>query len=98
MDRNNDNEVELYSCFGAEWQRWEMDENNRIINALNGQCLDIRDGNGYPDVYVSQCDDGSSSQSWEFQDIPPVEDGKNIGREPSFTQNEYFHKETSFDF
>ena len=79
MDRNNNNEVELYSCFGAEWQKWEMDENNRIINALNGQCLDIRDGNGYPDVYVSQCD-GSNSQGWEFQDAPPVEDGKNVGR------------------
>ena len=67
MDRNNDNEVELYSCFGAGWQRWEMDEDNRIINALNGQCLDTRDGNGYPDVYVNQCD-SSNSQGWVFQD------------------------------
>ena len=64
MDRNNNNEVELYSCFGAEWQRWTMDE-GRIINAVNGQCLDIRDGSS--DVYVSGCD-GSNSQSWIFQD------------------------------
>ena len=67
MDRNNNNEVELYSCFGAEWQRWEMDDNNRIINALNGQCLNIMDGNEYPDVYVSQCD-GLNPQNWQFQD------------------------------
>ena len=64
MDRNNNNEVELYSCFGAEWQRWTMDD-GRIINAVNGQCLDIRDGSS--DVYVSGCD-GSNSQSWIFQD------------------------------
>ena len=67
MDRNNDNEVELYSCFGAEWQRWEMPGNDIIVNAVNGQCLDTRDGNGYPDVYVRECD-GSSSQNWSFQD------------------------------
>ena len=76
MDRNNNNEVELYSCFGAEWQKWSMDD-NRIINALNGQCLDIRDGND--DVYVSKCDD-STTQSWTFQDAPPVEHGKLVGK------------------
>ena len=65
MDRNNNNEVELYSCFGAEWQRWTMDD-GRIINAVNGECLDIRDGSS--DVYVSGCDD-SNSQSWIFHTI-----------------------------
>ena len=100
MDRNNNNEVELYSCFGAEWQRWEMSENNRITNALNGQCLDIRDGNDYPDVYVSQCDDSSNSQGWEFQDAPPppIEDGKNIGKDTIVIQNEYLVYKSLFDF
>jgi len=63
MDANNNNKVEVYSCFGAEWQTWYQQDNN-IKNGLNDQCLDIRDGF---DAFVSECN-GSNLQNWQLVD------------------------------
>ena len=40
-DRNNENEVELYSCFDAGWQKWEL-RGQTIRNRAIGKCLDIK--------------------------------------------------------
>ena len=40
-DGNNDNEVELYSCSGASWQKWEL-RGDTLKNRGLGRCLDIK--------------------------------------------------------
>jgi len=62
MDGNNNNKVEVYHCFGAEWQHWYQ-EGDTIRNNLNDECLDIRDGY---DAFVSNCN-GSNRQNWKLE-------------------------------
>ena len=40
-DGNNDNEVELYSCFDAAWQKWDL-RGKTLRNRGLGKCLDIK--------------------------------------------------------
>ena len=40
-DGNNGNEVELYTCLGYSWQRWELREQTLRNRALGG-CLDVK--------------------------------------------------------
>ena len=40
-DGNNDNEVELYSCFDAAWQKWDL-RGKTLRNRGLGRCLDIK--------------------------------------------------------
>ena len=60
VDANNNNLVEVYSCFGAEWQNWDR-VGDTIVNAANGECLDIEGSN----AVVRGCD-GSDSQNWDM--------------------------------
>ena len=59
-DGNNNNLVEVYSCFGAEWQNWDR-VGDTIVNAANGECLDVEGSN----AVVRGCD-GSDSQNWDM--------------------------------
>merc|ERR1712172_138711 len=43
-DQNN-SEVELYTCSGAQWQKWDI-VGKTIVNRNSGHCLDIA---GCPD-------------------------------------------------
>lgn len=61
MDGNNNNKVEVYHCFGAEWQHWYQ-EGDTIRNSLNDDCLDIRDGY---DAFVADCN-ASMRQNWSL--------------------------------
>ena len=40
-DGNNDNEVELYSCFDVAWQKWDL-RGKTLRNHGLGKCLDIK--------------------------------------------------------
>ena len=40
-DGNNDNEVELYSCSGVAWQKWDL-RGQTLRNRGLGRCLDIK--------------------------------------------------------
>ena len=40
-DGNNDNEVELYTCSGAAWQKWDL-RGKTLKNRGLGRCLDIK--------------------------------------------------------
>ena len=40
-DGNNDNEVELYSCFDAAWQKWDL-RGKTLRNRGLHKCLDIK--------------------------------------------------------
>merc|ERR1712025_177911 len=58
-DGNNDNEVELYSCFDAAWQKWDL-RGKTLKNRGLHKCLDIKncpDGNceGGTDIWVYDC-------------------------------------------
>ena len=61
MDSNNGNKVEVYTCFGAEWQQW-LQEGDTIRNGLNDGCLDIRSED---DAFVSDCN-ASNTQTWSL--------------------------------
>jgi len=67
-DKNNENEVELYSCSGAAWQRWEI-RDKTIVNLGLNRCLDIKncpDGcESGQDVWVYDCY-GGKNQNWEW--------------------------------
>ena len=52
--------MEVYSCFGAEWQNWNR-VGDTIVNAANGECLDLDGSN----AVVRGCD-GSDSQNWDM--------------------------------
>jgi len=60
MDANNNNLVEVYSCFGAEWQNWDR-VGDTIVNAANGECLALDGSN----AVVRGCD-GSDGQNWDM--------------------------------
>ena len=49
-DGNNGNEVELYTCLGYSWQRWDLRERTLRNRALGG-CLDVKN---CPGRYLSQ--------------------------------------------
>ena len=49
-DGNNGNEVELYTCLGYSWQRWELRQQTLRNRALGG-CLDVKN---CPGRYSSQ--------------------------------------------
>ena len=60
-DGNNDNEVELYSCFDAAWQKWEL-RGKTLRNRGLGRCLDIKNcpGNNFiSNVYQLGISDGN---------------------------------------
>ena len=59
-DANNNNLVEVYSCFGAEWQNWSR-VGDTIVNAANGECLALDGSN----AVVRGCD-GSDGQNWDM--------------------------------
>ena len=67
MDANNENAVEVYSCSGVEWQKWEM-QGDYIINKGTGRCLDIKncpDGcESGADVWGYDCIIGEN-QKWD---------------------------------
>merc|ERR1712192_136480 len=41
QDANNENQVELYSCSGVAWQKWDL-VGQTIVNRQSGRCLDIQ--------------------------------------------------------
>ena len=49
-DGNNDNEVELYSCSGAAWQKWDL-RGKTLRNRGLGKCLDIKN---CPGKFISE--------------------------------------------
>ena len=61
MDSNNGNKVEVYTCFGADWQQWRQQGDN-IRNGLNDGCLDIKSGDN---AFVSNCN-ASNNQKWNL--------------------------------
>ena len=67
-DKNNENEVELYSCSGAAWQKWEL-RGKTIRNRGLNKCLDIKncpDGcESGTDVWVYDCY-GGNNQDWDW--------------------------------
>jgi len=67
MDANNENAVEVYSCSGVEWQKWEV-QGDYIINKGTGRCLDIKncpDGcESGADVWGYDCINGEN-QKWD---------------------------------
>ena len=67
MDANNENAVEVYSCSGAEWQKWEVN-GDYIVNKHTGLCLDIKncpDGcNPGADVWGYESLNGEN-QKWD---------------------------------
>merc|ERR550519_107993 len=67
-DGNNDNEVELYSCSGVAWQKWDI-VGKTLRNRGIGRCLDIKncpDGCGEEtDVWVYECY-GGDNQDWDW--------------------------------
>jgi len=67
-DQNNQ-EVELYTCSGATWQKWDI-VGKTIVNRHSGRCLDIA---GCPDgcgagtnVWAYDCYQPGNNQQWEF--------------------------------
>ena len=52
--------MEVYSCFGAEWQNWDR-VGDTIVNAANGECLALDGSN----AVVRGCD-GSDGQNWDM--------------------------------
>jgi len=68
-DKNNDNEVELYSCLDVAWQKWDL-RGKTLRNRGLGRCLDIKncpDGNcdGGTDIWAYECY-GGENQNWEW--------------------------------
>ena len=67
-DKNNEFEVVLYSCSGANWQKWEL-VGKTIRNRGLNKCLDIKncpDGCAAgTDVWVYDCY-GGENQNWDW--------------------------------
>jgi len=65
-DQHNNHEVELYSCSGAAWQKWNV-VGNTIVNRDTGRCLDIQncpDGcEAGTNVWTYDCY-GGRNQEW----------------------------------
>jgi len=70
LDEDQSNsEVELYTCSGAQWQKWDI-VGKTIVNRNSGRCLDIA---GCPDgcqagtnVWAYDCYQPGNNQQWEF--------------------------------
>ena len=51
-DGNNDNEVELYTCFDAVWQKWDV-RGSTLRNRGLDRCLDIKNCPGLRSYFLS---------------------------------------------
>jgi len=71
-DSNNEHQVELYSCTGVAWQKWDM-VGSTIVNRDSGRCLDIQncpDGcESGSNVWTYDCY-GGNNQQWTFTENP----------------------------
>jgi len=70
-DANNENQVELYSCSGVAWQKWDL-VGDTIVNRQSGRCLDIQncpDGcEAGANVWTFDCY-GGANQQWQIPHI-----------------------------
>ena len=61
-DQNNEDSVQVYTCNGVAWQKWNFEDRN-IINSDSGLCLDIW-------MCADGCSDGSDVRDWECLNGP----------------------------
>ncbi|XP_025832598.1 N-acetylgalactosaminyltransferase 6 [Agrilus planipennis] len=62
-------EIVLYPCHGMKGnQYWKYDvENQWFVHGSNPRCLDCDLGNKR--LYVTECDEGSKTQKWRFENV-----------------------------